>query len=228
MDSALKTLAALAYAYLTGSIPLAYILGRALKGIDIRKYGSGNVGASNAWQHIGRGWAPVLLLFDVLVKGSSPVWLARYGLDLGLESQAAVGLAAVAGHNWSLYLKFTGGRGLATGLGALLALSPLGLGLFVAVALAGWALTKEAGLWWIISGTLLPLEMLLLGRPLAVVYFGAGFLLLTIAKRLWVNGMGAPTETGYWAVMRNRLLYDRDIADRGQWVRRKPPKGAGG
>jgi len=93
-------------AYLIGSIPMAYVMGRSLKRIDIRRYGSGNVGTSNIWVHVGKRAAFPLAAFDILLKGAFPVYLAQ---ELSASSWIAVmaGLATVAGHNWSLYLKPT-------------------------------------------------------------------------------------------------------------------------
>jgi len=96
--------------YLLGSIPLAYIAGRLLKGIDLRQYGSGTVSGSGVYQHVAK-WAIVAVgLFDI-AKAAFPTWLGLE-LGLGLSVALAAGLAAVVGHNWPLYLGFKGGRGL--------------------------------------------------------------------------------------------------------------------
>jgi len=98
-----------AAAYLLGSIPSAYLAGKWLKGIDLRKYGSGTVSASMVWEHVAK-WAVVPVgLFDIF-KGALPTWLS---IRLGLSEAAAmvIGFAAVVGHNWPLYLNFHGGRG---------------------------------------------------------------------------------------------------------------------
>ena len=86
-------------AYLWGSIPSAYLAARYLRGIDIREYGSGNVGAANIFSNIGKriGW--VLGTFDSMGKGALPVFLAGYAFDQSLAVQVGVGLAAIAGHN---------------------------------------------------------------------------------------------------------------------------------
>jgi glycerol-3-phosphate acyltransferase PlsY len=109
--------------YLLGAMPSAYLLARVVKGIDIRKYGSGNVGISNFSVHVGRWWAVPLVLFDIWVKGILPVTVASDKvLGLGLWVEAAAGMASILGHNWSFWLKFTGGRGMATVLGVVAAL----------------------------------------------------------------------------------------------------------
>jgi len=103
----LKFIALLLGAYLLGSVPGAYLAARWSRGIDIRRFGSGNVGMSNLWR-AAPAWVSVpVILLDGL-KGAGPIWLAQ-ALGLSLWAQAAVGLAAVAGNNWPLFLGFNGG-----------------------------------------------------------------------------------------------------------------------
>jgi len=108
--------------YLLGSIPTAYLVARVYKRIDIRQYGSGTVSGSMVYEHVGRFMVVPVGLFDI-AKGAFPTWLA---LQLGLGETSAVlaGLAAVLGHNWPIYLRFTGGRGLSPFLGVMFVLSP--------------------------------------------------------------------------------------------------------
>jgi glycerol-3-phosphate acyltransferase PlsY len=103
--------------YLIGSIPWGLVVGR-LKGIDIREYGSGNIGSTNILRTLGTKFGAIVLIADVL-KGVVAVLLARYIIETPTGEMAA-GFAAIAGHDWSLFLKFRGGRGVATSLGALL------------------------------------------------------------------------------------------------------------
>ncbi len=126
--------------YLIGSIPSGLVIGK-LKGIDVREYGSGNIGTTNVVRTLGARYGAVVLVADVL-KGVIGVVLARYIIGSPVSEMAA-GLAAVAGHDWSLFLKFKGGRGVATSLGALFPMAmpaPLsgitGLAVFIFVALA--------------------------------------------------------------------------------------------
>jgi glycerol-3-phosphate acyltransferase PlsY len=125
--------------YLIGSIPSGLVIGR-LKHIDVREYGSGNIGTTNVLRTLGTRYAVVVLVADVL-KGVIAVVLARYIIGSAVSEMAA-GLAAVAGHDWSLFLKFRGGRGVATSLGGLLPMvmpAPLsgiiGLAIFILVVL---------------------------------------------------------------------------------------------
>jgi glycerol-3-phosphate acyltransferase PlsY len=125
--------------YLIGSIPSGLVIGK-LKGIDVREYGSGNIGTTNVVRTLGTRYGAVVLIADVL-KGVIAVALARYIIGSAI-SETAAGLAAVAGHDWSLFLKFRGGRGVATSLGGLLPMvmpAPLsgiiGLAIFILVVL---------------------------------------------------------------------------------------------
>ena len=115
--------------YLFGSLPIGLMVGRMVKGIDVRDYGSGNIGASNVWRTMGPLWGIVVFLFD-FCKGLFPV-----GMVEGLFSPQNIpvhsvwlpigaGLAAIAGHNFSPFLKFKGGKGVATSLGVVYGLAP--------------------------------------------------------------------------------------------------------
>jgi glycerol-3-phosphate acyltransferase PlsY len=110
-------------AYLVGSIPFGLLVSRALARVDIRRHGSGNIGTANVLRIVGKRAAALTLLGDLL-KGFLPVVAAR---SLGVSELwvAGVGLAAVLGHNWPVYLRFAGGKGVATSFGALLAMTPL-------------------------------------------------------------------------------------------------------
>jgi acyl phosphate:glycerol-3-phosphate acyltransferase len=115
--------------YLLGAIPFGLIIGRVTRGIDIREYGSHRTGATNALRTLGARAAAFVFLLDV-AKGVVAVLLARtlFGADPLVEwAAAAAGFAAVVGHNWSIFIRFTGGRGVATSTGALGALAPLAL-----------------------------------------------------------------------------------------------------
>ena len=110
-------------AYLIGSIPVAYIFGRLLKNLDIREHGSGNMGATNAFRVLGKGPGTIVLILDIL-KGIIPVTILANLFGLGdALSLVIISLAAVAGHNWTVFLNFKGGKGMATSLGVLIGLA---------------------------------------------------------------------------------------------------------
>jgi glycerol-3-phosphate acyltransferase PlsY len=210
----LSSTAAIIAAYAVGSIPVAWLAGRA-SGVDVRERGSGNVGASNVFQSVSR-WLVVPVGVAQIVQGCAAVMLARVvGGGDGLP--VACGLAAVVANDWNPWLRFTGGRGIGATIGVLLALTPAGLAAFIAVAVAGVALRA------IPQGVALGL----IGAPVAaaiagassVVVAGAAILaLIALAKRVLANGPPAPglPRPDVWLL---RLLYDRDIADRDAWVR---------
>lgn len=212
------------YAYLIGSVPTAYIIGRLVRGIDIRQYGSGNVGGSNVFYSVGKGWIVPLGIFELFAKGGSPIWIGDYLLDMEPSSIALTGLplAAVAGNNWSVFLKFGGGRGIAVALGALFALAYKELIVFAAVAIVGWAIFRSSGVWVLISLMLLPLWSLLFGETLAITWFCVGLLGLVAVKRLVPNWMPLPDGLPRRDVLFNRLLRDRDVAGRDEWIGRSP------
>lgn len=117
-------------AYLTGGIPFGYLAGKILKGIDIREHGSKNVGATNVLRVIGKGPGIAVYLLDA-VKGLLPVLLAQMLWPASTPQQQwfhiAAALAAILGHVFTPYLKFKGGKGVATASGAMLGLAPLPL-----------------------------------------------------------------------------------------------------
>jgi glycerol-3-phosphate acyltransferase PlsY len=120
---ALKIILGVVVSYLVGSIPTAYLFGRFLKGIDIRQHGSGNVGATNAFRILGKGPGTAVLLIDVL-KGAVVTSLVAnlFGLTDPMM-RVILGVVAVCGHNWTIFLNFKGGKGIATSLGVLIGLT---------------------------------------------------------------------------------------------------------
>ena len=123
-------------AYLIGSIPVAYIFGRVLKNIDIREHGSGNMGATNAFRVLGKWPGTFVLLLDI-IKGIIPVTILANAFGLGdALSLVIISVAAVAGHNWTIFLGFKGGKGMATSLGVLIGLAIQLPGLRIVLGLA--------------------------------------------------------------------------------------------
>lgn len=142
----------LAASFLCGSVPFALLLGR-LRGVDIRKVGSGNIGATNLGRALGRPWGVACFLLDAL-KGAAPVaafgiWRGTWGVALGEASAnatiewLAVAIAAILGHVFSPWVGFKGGKGVATGFGSMVALWPL-LTWPMVGALLAWAILLAA------------------------------------------------------------------------------------
>ena len=213
-----------AAAYLVGSIPSAFLLARFLRGIDIRDYGSGNVGASNVMEHLGLRTGIALGVFDTLFKGTMPVVAANL-LGESMAVQAAAGVAAMAGHNWSAYLKLTGGRGISIGIGVLLGMMlwvELAVGLLL-IGLMGRVVMKDTGIWSLVSFIALPVAAVLVGRDPEVVYMLVGMALLLVLKRLTANWERPSTgRYGPARVMLHRILWDRDVPRQEAWTGRMP------
>ena len=116
----LSTALSLVLAYFIGAIPTGYWAGRLLKGIDIREHGSKNMGATNVLRVLGKGPGIAVLLIDIL-KGVLPLTLIANLLGISDPlTLVLIGIAAVAGHNWTVFLGFKGGKGVATSLGVLI------------------------------------------------------------------------------------------------------------
>jgi acyl phosphate:glycerol-3-phosphate acyltransferase len=155
----IKTVILLVLSFLAGSIPFGIIVAKA-KGVDLRKVGSGNIGATNVLRSMGKWPAAVTLLGDIM-KGTFAVALGRYfGADTLYEG--LFGVAAVLGHNFSVFLKFRGGKGVATSLGVLLVYAPLTACITVILWLIVSVFTKYSSLGAIVSFGLLPLNIFLL------------------------------------------------------------------
>ena len=216
-------------AYLWGGIPTAYLAARIAAGIDIRSYGSGNVGASNAVVQLGAKAGVAIGLFDLIGKGILPVLLIRT-LDASLAVQVAAALAAVAGHNWSPYLRFTGGRGVSVAGGVILAFAlwhEAAISTILIVALGRLAF-KDTGLFTLIAMVALPVTAFSLGalsiadRPLEIVLLSALICAILVAKRLTANWERPVAEQPVIETLICRMLWDRDVRHRQDWTERTP------
>ncbi|MFA5840321.1 MAG: glycerol-3-phosphate 1-O-acyltransferase PlsY [Candidatus Margulisiibacteriota bacterium] len=153
----------LTLSYLLGSIPFGYLVAR-YKRIDIRQHGSGNIGATNVFRILGTNAGVTVFILDVL-KGSLAVYL---GLHFSHNPWFIIlcGLAAIIGHSFSPFLKFTGGRGVATGLGVLLGIAPdIFVFAFLFAALVIYV-TRYVSVASILTVTLVTFALIILGRPL--------------------------------------------------------------
>jgi len=206
-------------AYLLGSVPLAYLVAKWSRGIDLRQLGSGNIGASNLWVSVSKWVALAVGFFDV-VKGILAVWVAQQ-FGLGVAEQVTVGVAAVAGHNWSVFLRFSGGRGLLTTMGIVLYLMPWGVASFLAIASISF-FTKDSPL-PVLGGLItLPLVGWLSGEPLAITLGFTAMLIILVIRRLTAPRTPLAASVNWQQLFINRLLFDRDIRDRRAWVHRPP------
>jgi glycerol-3-phosphate acyltransferase PlsY len=213
-------------AYLLGSVPSAYLAGRWSRGIDIRRYGSGNVGATNLLRITSRRVALPVIIFDS-AKGIIMVAVA-WQLGLGVTEQLVVGIAAIVGHNWPVFLRFSGGRGVITTMGVAFIipivnnLVPLQTSFLISVLYGSIAVVsayfKRLPLGVFIIVAIFPLVTWLLieSVPLTLGYLGM-FLILVI-RRLTAWQPVRVTSISRRRVLINRLLYDRDMKDKAAWM----------
>jgi glycerol-3-phosphate acyltransferase PlsY len=195
----------LAAAYLLGSIPTGYLVAKGVKGIDIRQHGSGGTGATNVLRTVGKGAAIAVLIIDLL-KGLLAVLLvalvwpqvaALTALDALWQPWVAVGagLLALVGHSKSVWINFTGGKSVASGLGVLIGLAwPVALGAAIAFGLS-LALSRIVSLSSIVAAIAAGLLMVVTGQPLPYAVLGAlGALYVILRHRSNIDRLLAGTE----------------------------------
>jgi glycerol-3-phosphate acyltransferase PlsY len=157
-------------AFLIGSIPIGQIIART-RGIDLQKVGSGNIGATNVLRTTGKLPALLTLIGDY-AKGMAVILLVRF-FDVGIVHQGVMGIIAVLGHNFSIFLKFKGGKGVATSLGVLSIYAPLAALVTVILWLVTVALTRYSSLGAVISFCSLPFTIFLFDTkeklPIAII-----------------------------------------------------------
>ncbi|HTZ11042.1 MAG TPA: glycerol-3-phosphate 1-O-acyltransferase PlsY [Candidatus Margulisiibacteriota bacterium] len=183
--------------YLIGSIPTAYIFGKVLKGVDIRKFGSGNVGATNALRVLGKGPGVAVLLLDIL-KGLLAVVLIGDLIIAALPRASSdllrmlTALSCILGHNWTIFLNFKGGKGVATTLGVLLGLSfkVAGINWVIALSILTWILiillARIVSVASALTALFLPLYMLIFRLPKLLI-LGATLLSILVILRHKTN-----------------------------------------
>ena len=177
----LKALAGLIVSYLLGSLPTAYLVGKS-RGLDLRQHGSGNLGATNTFRVLGKNAGIFVLCIDIL-KGTAAVLLARklfYEPVGGMEGSLYACLSAVcavSGHNWTIFLGFKGGKGMATSLGAMIAFAILvdRFGILLYWILMTWVIvflsTGFVSLASVLCSLLVPLMGLALRLPASIEIF---------------------------------------------------------
>jgi acyl phosphate:glycerol-3-phosphate acyltransferase len=168
-------------AYLVGAIPVGFVVARAFGIGDIRRHGSGNIGMTNVLRTAGKVPAVITLVGDVL-KGFAAVWLGAQMAGGAPSVAAAATVAAVAGNCWSVFLGFRGGKGVATGLGALLRLVPLAIVPSALVFLVVVATTRFVSLGSLLAAIGVPVVALALGYPTVSVVAAAGVALIVVGR----------------------------------------------
>ncbi len=212
-------------AYLLGSIPAAYVAAKLSRGIDLRKYGSGNVGVSNLIT-VAPKWLAIPVIFFDLGKGALAIWAAQL-LGLGVFEEILSGLAAIIGHNWPVFLKFNGGRGVLTLAGVVLMLSPQLAVAGLVIAFLGLPFGQLA-LTALVALLLLPVATFFLGpslgieEPLILTLGYVAVLVIVLVRRLTAPKTSLTNSVSRGQLFLNRFLWDRDIRDRKAWIERKP------
>jgi glycerol-3-phosphate acyltransferase PlsY len=184
-----------AMGYFLGSIPFGYLLVRAFRGADVRTSGSGNIGATNV-ARVSPVLGVVTLLLDAM-KGFGAVWAASVLFPGQPMIPFVAGFAAVAGHIFPLWLRFKGGKGVATGLGSFLMLTPKGIVLALVVFLLVLAVFRLVALGSIVASASLPVSAFLLRegqRPTGIAMLAASALLIIVKHHQNIARMLSRTE----------------------------------
>ncbi len=169
--------------YLLGAVPFGLVVGK-VAGVDVRQHGSKNIGATNVSRTLGKKYGVVTLILDVL-KGYTPMFAASLLLAKTPEALLIVcgcGIAAVVGHMFPVYLGFRGGKGVATGLGVFLYLSPLAIAFSLGVFLAAVVISGFVSVGSLLASALFPLWLFLLGGSPTVIAAAA-----VIAALIWIK-----------------------------------------
>jgi glycerol-3-phosphate acyltransferase PlsY len=175
------------FSYVVGSVPTAFIFGKLMKGIDIRQHGSGNVGATNAFRVLGKGTGTAVLILDI-VKGVIPVVLIAGIFHPDVNGRILAAVAAVVGHNWTCFLQFKGGKGIATTLGVLIGLTIAvpGIRMAVFLCLLSWIvcflITAYVSVSSILAAVLLPVLMIVVNAPFSIILLGILFCLFIVLR----------------------------------------------
>jgi glycerol-3-phosphate acyltransferase PlsY len=180
------------FAYLLGSIPTGYIVGW-LVGVDVRKAGSGNIGATNVARVLGKRQGLLTLIADA-AKGFMPVFVAVQ-LDLSVTATAFVAVAAFLGHLYPIFLKFKGGKGVATALGAFLGVAPIATLILIALFAAIVLSSRIVSLSSMIAAAAAPVVLWVFSYPLALIGMSAFFAAMIIVRhRANIKRLLAGTE----------------------------------
>ena len=209
-----------ATAYLVGSFPSAYIWTKLLRKVDIHEVGTGNSGASNVSRSVGNLSGLVVLFFDSLIKGFLPTLLFVW-LELPIWSLLLSSLSLVAGHNWSVFLRFKGGRGVATSIGVVLGVGMWWQMLIMAIGpgLIGRGLIyKDSAPWTIASLLMLITLALIYGSQIYIIWLLLGLLALMVLKRLMSNSGMPSLRPDFFSVMFFRVIFDRDVMSKRDWI----------
>lgn len=208
--------------YLLGSVPAAYLAARWSRGIDLRKHGTGNIGATNLLT-VAPKWTGILVVLFDLAKGMPMIGVADL-LGMSIAQQVAIGMAAVIGHNWPIFLRFNGGRGILTSIGIAVILPSINgyfpWALFSAclAVLVNVIFTRSTVTGILIGAPLATIVSAALREPLPLTLLYIAILLVMVARRLSAPRLVPPESVSRSRLLFNRLLFDRDIRDKKAWM----------
>jgi len=196
-------LSLLVFSYILGSIPFGFLAGHLVKGIDIRNFGSGNIGATNVFRVLGKKWGVVVFILDFL-KGLLPIVIANLIGDFPPYVFLMTAIAVICGHNWTCFLNFKGGKGVATSVGVVLGLSFAFPALFIALlaAIITWVVFFY-GLRYVSIGSLAAalvffVTALFLKMPLEIKVFAfAVFVLIVLRHKKNISNLLAKKENRF-------------------------------
>tara|TARA_B100000809_G_scaffold35165_1_gene30887 strand:+ start:4585 stop:5262 length:678 start_codon:yes stop_codon:yes gene_type:complete len=208
--------------YLIGAIPISYLLGKFWAKIDIRTHGSRNVGASNLAVHGGINIGIIAGLMDCLIKGTFTILFLDVILGMDPYFLLIASMSVVAGHNWSIFIGFEGGRGIATAFGLLMGFQMweeiLVLTVFLGI-IGRLILYKDSGIWCFISFGSLPFLCFAFQEQTHIIVFSVLLGVMLILKRLMSNGNNI-RKGSLKSTLLCRLVFDRDIPSKTSWLDR--------
>ena len=214
--------------YLMGAIPVTYLAARWSRRVDLRKHGSGNVGGANLFKVTSKRIAIPASIFD-FGKAMPAVAVANV-IGLDITQQVVIGVAAVVGHNWPVFLRFSGGRGIATIMGVALivpilnGMVPWSLIVFMAIMILNVLTIRAIPIGIGISVTAMPIVSWAVGEPLELTLGFVAMFVIMIIRRLTPRRIPISASVPTGELLLNRLLFDRDIRDRKTWVNQQRGK----
>jgi glycerol-3-phosphate acyltransferase PlsY len=191
--------------YLIGSIPFSYLVARFVGGVDLRKVGTRNIGGSNVATVTGRKWGLLAGVLDFSKGLLTPLVLNALGVSL--RAQVLASFLVLIGHMWPVFLRFRGGRAVASAVGIALFFAPVQSLIGIAFA-AVFMVIKEVALGVILAFVLLPILTAALGEPPWVTGLSLGILLLLILRRLWFIPGDLASGRALGSAVWNRILFD--------------------
>ncbi len=190
MTTIIIIILAVSISYLIGSLPTSYLFGKYLKKIDIREHGSGNVGATNAYRVIGKIPGVFVLIIDIFKGYIVTGFLAEFFYNIPYSAvdfdwlRAIMGFSVIAGHIWTVFLRFKGGKGIATGAGVLFGISPVSTLIVFIIWLLIFIPTRYISLASVISIAFLPFVLIVLNMSFPLVLLAITICIISTYKHI--------------------------------------------